>query len=232
MGTQSTKELGSRPVGEVVAEDYRRGGVFKRFGIDFCCGGGRSVADACARKGVELEELAQALESSDRKGGESALPDPRGWAPAFLADYIENVHHTYCRENLPVLQAFTQKVALVHGLENPEVVEVDQKVQELAREMEAHMKSEEDVVFPAIRDGEATPEAFAQMEEEHDVAGGIMAEIRGLTGGFTPPQGACATWRASYAKLEEFEGDLHRHVHLENNVLFPKARAAQAGGSA
>lgn len=227
METQELEGLGSRSVGEVVAEDYRRGAVFKRFGIDFCCGGGRSVSDACARKGVDLDELTRALESADRSGSEGQLPDPRGWDPSFLADYIENVHHTYCRENLPVLEAFARKVAQVHGPANPEVVEVDRKVQALAQEMASHMRAEEEVVFPAIRAGRLTDEAVQQMEDEHEAAGGLMAEIRELTDGFTPPSGACATWKANYAKLEEFEGDLHRHVHLENNVLFPKARAAQ-----
>ncbi len=218
--------LRTRPVGEVVAEDYRRGAVFKQFGIDFCCGGGRTVEDACARRGVALEELEAALSASDLPRGEDRLPDPRGWDPGFLADYIVNVHHRYCRDSLPVLLAFAEKVARVHGNHTPELTEVDVRVRELAGEMEAHMRSEEEEVFPAIRAGEGGSAALGQMEAEHEHAGGLMAEIRALTSEFTPPPEACATWRAMYAKLEEFEGDLHRHVHLENNVLFPAVRVA------
>ena len=216
----------NRPVGEVVAEDYRRGSVFKQFGIDFCCGGGRTIEDACARKGVVVEELEAALSAAELPRGEDRLPDPRGWDPGFLADYIVNVHHRYCRDTLPVLLAFAEKVAKAHGKHTPELTDVDVKVRELAGEMDAHMRSEEEEVFPAIRAGEGGSAALAQMEEEHEQAGSLMTEIRALTSDFTPPPGACATWRAMYAKLEEFEGDLHRHVHLENNVLFPAVRVA------
>jgi regulator of cell morphogenesis and NO signaling len=216
----------TRPVGEVVADDYRRGAVFKQFGIDFCCGGGRTVEEACARKGVDIEALEAALETSDLPRGEDRMPDPRDWDPAFLADYIVQVHHTYCRESLPVLRAFAGKVARVHGPHTPELVSVDRTVRALSEEMEAHMAAEEGEVFPAIKKGEGASAALEQMEEEHEASGGLMAEIRELTSDFTPPAGACATWRAMYAKLEEFEADLHRHVHLENNVLFPAVRGA------
>ncbi len=223
----ASTDLRHRPVGDVVAEDYRRGAVFKQFGIDFCCGGRRTVEEACTRKGVSVKELEEALTAADFPRGDDRLPDPRRWAPAFLADYIVNVHHTYCRETLPVVQAFAEKVARVHGERVPYLVEIDEKVRDLAREMEAHMEAEEEEVFPAIRSGKVTAEAFAQMEEEHEEAGGIMEEIRRLTDDFTPPPGACNTWRAMYAKLEELEGDLHRHVHLENNILFPASRESR-----
>lgn len=233
MSSASKTDLSGRPVGEVVAEDYRLGAVFKRFGIDFCCGGGLEVAEACARRGVDLDELTAALEAARSVGAESALPDTRGWPPALLADYIENVHHRYCRETLPVLREFTGKVARVHGPERPSLVEVNRLLTALADEMEAHMVSEEEELFPAIRSltngGEGGAPGLpagllAQMEDEHETAGDLMAQIRELTQGFQAPAAACATWRAAFAKLEEFEADLHRHVHLENNVLFPAVR--------
>jgi regulator of cell morphogenesis and NO signaling len=233
MSATSGTHLGRKPVGEVVAEDYRLGAVFKRFGIDFCCGGGLEVAEACARRGVDLEELTAAIQAARSVGAESTLPDTRGWPPAFLADYIENVHHRYCRETLPVLREFTGKVARVHGTDRPALVEVDRILNALADEMEAHMVSEEEELFPAIRslddgaegdDPGLSDELLARMEDEHETAGGLMAEIRELTQGFRAPASACATWRAAFAKLEEFEADLHRHVHLENNVLFPAVR--------
>ncbi len=224
MSPMTDGSIRTRPVGEVVADDYRRGAVFKQFGIDFCCGGGRTVEEACARKGVDIEALERALESSDLPRGEDRMPDPRTWDPGFLADYIVQVHHSYCREALPVLRAFSRKVAQVHGAHTPELISVDEAVQALSEEMTAHMASEENEVFPAIKSGEGASAALEQMEAEHEAAGELMAEIRRDTADFTPPPEACATWRAMYAKLEEFEGDLHRHVHLENNVLFPAVR--------
>ena len=240
MQSQTPIPLRRRTVGEVVAEDYRLGAVFKRFGIDFCCGGGLPIEEACQRRGVSYPELESALESAQPARAEGQMPDPRGWPPAFLADYIVNVHHRYCRETLPVLEQFTQKVARVHGPGRPALVELHRTLMELSHEMEAHMTAEEEEVFPAIRaleedsSGSAPapeaptapgPDLLARMEDEHETASGLMAEIRRLSDDFTPPEGACATWRAAYAKLEEFESDLHRHVHLENNVLFPAVRA-------
>jgi regulator of cell morphogenesis and NO signaling len=236
MSTIEQANFRERPVGEVVAEDYRRAGVFKRFGIDFCCGGGRTVQEACERKGVEYEELAQALLASTASRSGSAQPDPRGWKLDFLADYIVNVHHGYVRETLPVLLQFSQKVARVHGERRPELVAIARLVEEIAGELEQHMRKEEEILFPYIRalvaagsaggsvvlPGEdAADGAMRLMEEEHDHAGELMRQIRELSGDFVPPEGACNTYRASYVKLEEFEEDLHRHVHLENNLLFP-----------
>ncbi|MEX0979820.1 MAG: iron-sulfur cluster repair di-iron protein [Gemmatimonadota bacterium] len=236
MSTIEQTDFRERPVGEVVAEDYRRAGVFKRFGIDFCCGGGRTVQEACERKGVAYEELAQGLLASTASRSGSAQPDPRGWKLDFLADYIVNVHHGYVRETLPVLLQFSQKVARVHGERRPELVAIARLVEEIAGELEQHMRKEEEILFPYIRalvatgsdggsvvlPGEDTADgAMRLMEEEHDHAGELMRQIRELSGDFVPPEGACTTYRASYVKLEEFEEDLHRHVHLENNLLFP-----------
>jgi regulator of cell morphogenesis and NO signaling len=229
--------LPARPVGDIVAEDYRRGSVLKRFGIDFCCGGKRTLEAAARAAGVDAAGVARAIAESDARGGGGVGPDrAASWSPAFLADYIVNEHHAYVREALPVLRAFTEKVAWRHGDTRPELVAIAERTAELAAEMEAHMASEEEVVFPRIRalasgtageEGPTLAELIGQMEGEHDAAGSLMAEMRRLSDGFTPPEGACATYCATYAKLEEFEADLHRHVHLENNVLFPKALALE-----
>jgi regulator of cell morphogenesis and NO signaling len=223
----------SLTVGDLVAQDYRRAAVLKRFGIDFCCGGGVSLEAACQKKGVALEDGERALAASDNRG----TPDARAssWAPTFLADYIVNEHHTYVRESVPVLRAFTQKVARVHGEARPELVAIAARFEEVAQELEAHMASEEHVVFPLVKalaegrpaEGTSLHALVGEMEAEHDHAGHLMREINRLSGGYTPPEGACNTYRATYAKLEEFEDDLHRHVHLENNVLFPKALALE-----
>lgn len=242
MYTAQHQDFRHRPVGEVVAEDYRLAAVFKRFGIDFCCGGGRTVQAACDKKGVTYEELEQALLFAKPPRDGAHLPDPRGWDLGFLADFIVNVHHRYVRESLPVLLQFATKVARVHGDDQPELVEIAILVEELAEELEGHLAKEERVLFPFIKelvaaqDRSVPPEPapfgtvrvpIRAMEHEHDHAGTLMRRIRELSNDFTPPEGACATYRGLFAKLEEFEEDLHRHVHLENNVLFPRASALE-----
>lgn len=232
-----TAFLAKRTVGEVVAEDYRLGSVFKRYGIDFCCGGGITVARACEKKGVDMNELERDLAFA-RTGGSVARTDAvASWELDFLADYIVNIHHRYVRESLPVLEAFGTKVARVHGDARPELHEIAQKIAELSNEMRQHMEKEERILFPFVkqlveadRAGRPLPTApfgrvrnpVNMMKEEHDHAGTLVADLRLLSHDFQPPEWACNTYRALFAKLEEFEEDLHRHVHLENNVLFPR----------
>lgn len=237
MELKMTADFAQRTVGEVVAEDYRRGSVFKRFGIDFCCGGGRTVQTACEKAHVPYEEVAAALLTAAESRG-TGHPDPSQWSADFLADYIVNLHHGYVRESLPILRQFARKVARVHGAAQPELIAIANLVEELAEEMEAHMVKEEDQLFPYVRalvkrqEGrppserppfDSVAEPIERLEHEHDHAGELMRRIRELSGDYTPPEHACNTYRALYAKLEEFEDDLHWHVHLENNVLFPRA---------
>lgn len=221
-------------MGDVVVEDYGRASVFKRFGIDFCCGGSRSVREACDEAGVALGDLERAL-ASGAGTDQTSWADTRSWDPAFLADYIVQVHHSYVRQALPLLVGFSTKVAQVHGEDRPELFVVRDLVHELAGELERHMKNEEEVVFPRIsalvaaqRDGAGervglVGESVRTLEDDHDHAGDVMGRIRGLTEGYAAPESACTAYRAMLAKLAEFEEDLHRHVHLENNVLFPRA---------
>lgn len=232
----------NRTVGDIVAEDYRRAGVFKQYGIDFCCGGSRTLEEACETSGVDITAVEGALATANGTDGSAARMQPDRWELDFLANYIENIHHSYVRENLPVLLEFSQKVARVHGHHHPEVVEIARKVQELAVEMTDHMKSEEDILFPyvaklvaAARHGVAAEasgfgsvtEPINIMEDEHEHTGALLADMRRLSSDFVPPEDACNTYRALFAKLEDFEEDLHRHVHLENNILFPKAAALE-----
>jgi regulator of cell morphogenesis and NO signaling len=246
MDTTQRTDFQGRPVGEVVADDYRRAAVFKRYGIDFCCSGGRTVQAACDKKGVSYPELEAALlEVSESRDG-AGDPDPREWGIDFLADHISSVHHAYVRKNLPILQAFARKVARVHGAQQPEVVEIAGLLDELAPELEQHMAKEEEILFPHVRalaaetqaalpggkpgtasEPDSSGEAMRLMEEEHDHAGDILRRIRALSSDYQPPEWACNTYRATYVMLEEFEADLHRHVHLENNVLFPRTAALE-----
>lgn len=224
--------LASQTVGALVAADYRRAAALKRFGIDFCCGGGLPLADACARRGVDVDAVVAAVKAESAHAPDAALPRMDTWPPALLADYIVHAHHGYVREHVPALRAFTQKVARVHGGERPALHAIAETFDALATELEAHLAAEETEVFPLIRavaDGTADADALARlvgaMEDDHDAAGAALREIRRLSDDYTPPDGACATYRAAFVGLEAFEDDLHRHVHLENNVLFPRALA-------
>ncbi|MDT8340671.1 MAG: iron-sulfur cluster repair di-iron protein [Longimicrobiales bacterium] len=228
-----------RPVGELVAEDYTRAAVFAEAGIDFCCGGGRTVAQACEAKGISPDRVVDALEARDASSAEASGPDVRTWSLGQLVDHIETEHHGYLRRTLPVLGTWTDKIARVHGGRHPELVEVRALVAELASELDRHMEDEEEKVFPLVTALEApaddgagclpVPEALVEaLEDDHDHAGSLMRRIRDLTDGFSPPPDACATYTASFVLLREFEADLHRHVHLENNVLFPRARSLNA----
>ena len=229
-------------VGALVAADYRKAEVFKRFGIDFCCGGGRTVKEACEKQGVSYSDLEAELLKMQHPDDVTEPMNFNAWDPRLLVDYILYTHHTYVRENIPLLQEFTAKVAKVHGHANPEVVEIAALFGEMAVELEQHMMKEEHILFPYVKRlaglrGLQEPmgqppfgtvqNPIRMMELEHERAGEIMAEIRRLSHDFTPPDHACTTYRVSYFKLEEFEADLHKHIHLENNILFPKALAAE-----
>jgi regulator of cell morphogenesis and NO signaling len=215
-------------VGQLVADDYRRAPVLNRFGIDFCCRGGVSLEVAARKAGVPIADVERALAAATTEAG-VAQPRVEDWDPAFLAQYIVNQHHTFVRGQVPPLAAFTQKVARVHGERHPETVEIADRFERMAGVLERHMQREENEVFPRIADAAAGRPAgdlgalIDELETEHEDAGDLMREIRALSDDFTPPPDACNTYRAAYANLELFEADLHRHVHLENNVLFPKA---------
>ncbi len=224
-------------VAELVREDYRYADVFKSFGIDFCCGGKKPVDAVCAENGIDSSELWQALEKVQAKGNGPAH-DYDQWSLDFLCDYIVNTHHKYVAQAIPLLSQYLDKLVQVHGENHPELAKITVQFQRVGQEMFEHMNKEEGILFPYIKElakvsdnGRAlTPPPFgsiknpiAMMEHEHESAGGGMAAIRKLSSDFTPPPDACNTYRVAFAKLKEFEDDLHLHVHLENNILFPKA---------
>lgn len=224
-------------VGQLVTEDYRRADVFKSFGIDFCCGGKKTVNDVCNEKGIDSNRVWQALEDLQQRPTGS-VPNYQQWPQDFMCDYIANTHHKYVSQTIPVLLQYLKKLESVHGTAHPELVEIARHFDQIAAEMTAHMGKEEQVLFPYIKklvtteqNGQA-PELppfgtiknpIQMMEAEHESAGGGMEAIRELSGGFVSPEDACNTYRVTYAKLEEFEADLHNHIHLENNILFPAA---------
>ena len=224
-----------RKVGELVSEDYGRAAVFSQFGIDFCCGGGRTVEEACQRVGVSTDSVVKALEGATEGGTDTTRSDPGDWTLRDLTTHICTRHHAYVRRTLPTLRQWTEKLAERHGPKHPELVELRAVVHELADELEEHMGVEERQLFPFVAalepsSGHSAADELGEalissLEDDHQGAGDLMRLIRTLTDGFQPPPDACRTHQAAFALLEEFEVDLHRHVHLENNVLFPRARA-------
>ncbi len=224
-------------VGEIVAEDYRTAGVFKKFGLDFCCGGGKPVAEACEQKGINLNTLLDELEAVTTEGDDSH--NYKEWSPELLIDYIEQRHHRFVRSKLPEIETYAKKVAKVHGSRHEELNEILDEFLMLKDELLDHLEKEEQMLFPYIKElvridqtGEkmekepdfgSVEDPVEMMEEEHDEAGEAMAKIQKWTNNFTPPEDACATYRVLFQNLEGFQDDLHKHVHLENNILFPKA---------
>lgn len=228
---------------DIVTGDYRAAAVFQRYGIDFCCGGERTVDDACRDRGLIAAEVLEEVASACGDAGKG-VPRFGSWEPATLISYIVANHHSYVRRMQPAIAAHAQKVAAVHGANHPELREVERVFAGVVDEMTSHMAKEEHVLFPYITAlADAThgctgvpPAPFGSidnpirmMEAEHESAGGAMARIRALTGGYAAPADACTTYRVCLQELEDFERDLHVHVHLENNILFPKARRLEAG---
>ena len=223
-------------VAEVVTDNIKTADVFKKHGIDFCCGGGISIKRACEKNNVSYSELEKELLKINNKVSKSNNYD--SWKLDFLVDHIENIHHSYVEENTSLVLQYAAKVAKVHGHHYKEVVEINRLFIEVAQELASHMKKEELILFPFIkqlvkveREGikvslphfGSVNNPIEMMEDEHENAGDIFKEIKKLSNNFTPPEAACNTFKALYAKLEEFEQDLHQHIHLENNILFPKA---------
>lgn len=231
------KSLAQKKIGEIVADDYRTAGVFRSFGLDFCCGGGKTVAEACEKKGINLTDVQERLSSLDRGGTDQQ--NYNSWSPDFLIDYIVNNHHTFVREKLPEIEFYAKKVAKVHGDRHQELKEILLQFMMLKEELLSHLDKEEQFLFPYIKNlvelekdkqnpnGKASystiSDAIGMLEGEHNEAGEAMEIIRRLSSNFTPPQDACTTYRVLFKNLEGFEHDLHKHVHLENNILFPKA---------
>lgn len=227
----------NKTVGEIVKLDYRAADVFSNFGIDFCCGGKISVSEACASTNCDEAEVLNKLEALQNEGA-SVLHDFDNWSLPFLIDYIINVHHEFVRTSIPQILPLAEKVANVHGDHHPEVVRINQLFQDIADELTMHLQKEEMVLFPYIKELAAAESAgngledscfgsvaspISVMEMEHESAGSILKEMAGLSGNYSVPEDACNTFRVLYGKLKAFESDLHTHIHLENNILFPKA---------
>lgn len=237
--------LSTQTVREIALEEPSSIRVFEEFGIDYCCGGRKPLSEACATKNIEVDKVIAALERA--AGGQQAKGDDWSSQPlSKLARHIVDTHHAYVRREVPRLAQLAARVVNRHGDTKPELPVIETKLASLSEELTQHCAKEEVVLFPYIAKLESAvvnqterprggfgsvTNPIAMMMREHDAAGALVAEIRELSNGFTPPAGACPTFHAFYAGLHEFEQDLHQHVHLENNILFPRAAAMEAAGA-
>ncbi|MFC7338689.1 iron-sulfur cluster repair di-iron protein [Haloferula chungangensis] len=222
-----------RTVGEIVAERPAQSRIFQSYGIDFCCQGGKTLREACEKKGVSSESVVEQLEAELRDKPEPGV-NPASFPPGELVDHIVSTHHRFLRDELPRIHQMAERVAQVHGPRHRSLVAVFETFEAMAMELADHMMKEEQILFPAIKSmaGGQRVEMpldgpIACMLHEHDDAGAALAKLRELTHDFEPPAEACNTYRALFAGLADLEADLHVHIHLENSVLFPAARAMQ-----
>ena len=225
-----------RPLADIVTADSRTAVVFDRFGLDYCCQGHQTLADAAARAGVAIDAV---LTDIDGLGPANAADAVEEWKELDdLSRYIVKRHHGFVKERTPVIAAYLDKLVARHGERHPELAEVRAIFTSLGEEMAAHMMKEENILFPFIellainsRKGGRLPAGpfgtvmnpVRMMEEDHREAGEHLASLRRLTNAYTPPADGCTTYRLCYKELADFEADLHRHIHLENSVMFPQA---------
>lgn len=230
----------TRTVRELAVEIPNATRTFEKLGIDYCCGGGKSLRDACTQAHVSLDDALRALEQGSSSWQEAQSPAPN-FSAGSLADLIEHIlnkHHGFVRQELPRIQQLLKKVTAVHGGNHAELGKIYGIFQGVAAELESHMMKEEQILFPyivtlekAASSGRPLPRPpfgsvsnpVHMMELEHDSAGAALKEISDLSGNYTAPDDACFSYKTVYSALKEFEADLHQHVHLENNILFPRA---------
>ncbi len=221
---------------QLVLADPGLAAAFDHLGLDFCCHGDRTLAQACAAAGVPVAEAIAAVEATAGTT-EAAARDWTGYGPAELARHIQAVHHAYLTAELPELVTLAGKVAGVHGDRHPELAEVTRLVQALHDELLPHLAKEDRVLFPAIAALEAGPASFgfgtvanpiAVMTAEHEAVGGLLGRLAAATGGYETPGDGCASYALLYRRLAHLEADTHLHVLKENSVLFPAARALEA----
>lgn len=223
-------------VGQIAAKDIRKAEVFRKLGIDFCCGGKKSLKQACEEKGLDLAVVESALTNANEAS--KASENYNRWSPDFLADYIFNEHHQYYYDEAPVIAELLTKVVDRHGERFPELEEVYRLYVTLVQELNSHFAKEEKVLFPFIKtlvqakqtgNTQQLQSQFSlsgpiqMMEVDHDVAGDILVQLSEVTNKYSAPAGACNSFQFLYGKLKELDEDLHQHIHLENNILFPKA---------
>jgi regulator of cell morphogenesis and NO signaling len=235
------ERLATATIGEIVATDFRAAAVFEQFGIDFCCGGRRPLDDACRTAKADPSDVVRALEALPAVT--DAESDVTQWPLGRLIDHIVSTHHAYVRSSMPVIARYLAKLIDVHGARHPELARVSAYFDHVSTDLGQHLLKEEHVLFPYVRDLAMTAAGgrhfrspfgavenpIRMMEREHREVADDLRIIRELTRGYVAPEDGCATYTVCLAELARFERDLHRHVHLENNVLFPRAIALENG---
>jgi regulator of cell morphogenesis and NO signaling len=228
------ENLTTRSIASLVLENHQVVPVLEKYSIDFCCRGKMNLEDACKEKGISLSAVLDDLKKTGAEEKNKKMPFSE-MTETQLVNHIITTHHYYVKNAMPVIAGHLEKVAAKHGDSFPEMVKVKELFNTIYQDMDQHMKKEEAILFPRILEVEqsgATGNRFpavyisgpvAMMEHEHENAGDLLFEIRRLTHNYAVPPGACTTFRVCLSELKEFEDDLHEHVHLENNILFPKA---------
>jgi regulator of cell morphogenesis and NO signaling len=223
-------------IGQIAVKDLRKAEVFKKYGIDFCCGGKKTVREVCREKGIDATKVKQELQqvNTNNKTDNNAYNE---WDLDFLAAYIVNTHHRFVRKYLPELRGYALKIAQVHGDRHPELLEIQKLVETINTELSDHMVKEETVLFAYVKkivnakntnqslekEGRDLSVLIDELEKEHDHVGRCLDKIRALSNSYSIPDDACASYKLLFKMIQEFEDDLHIHIHLENNILFPKA---------
>lgn len=236
------EDIIDKSVGQIVAEDYRTAQIFRTHNIDFCCGGDKSLQDIAKKRNLDVRQLLREIEDLTVREGCEPSHDFNSWPLDLLADYIEKRHHRYVEEKIPVLKQYLGKLCQVHGKHYPELLEINRLFNLAAGELAVHMKKEELILFPLIRKmvhawktpgdsqqshGTTVQNPIRAMKQDHDQEGERFRQIAALSQQYTPPADTCNTYRVTYSLLQEFEEDLHQHIHLENNILFPKAESLE-----
>ena len=231
------ENLKDKTIGAFVAQDFRTAAVFSKYKIDFCCKGNRTINEVCEKQNIDSDTLLQNVYDVLQSENNSGI-DFNSWPLDLLVDYIEKTHHRYVEEKTGIILQFLNKLCSVHGANHPELFKINELFAEGAGELSQHMKKEELMLFPFIKRMVNTKESngvlsqpsfgtvsnpIAMMMQEHDNEGDRFREIANLTNNYTAPADGCTTYKVAFAMLQEFEQDLHKHIHLENNILFPKA---------
>ncbi len=233
----------TKTVGEIAADIPNATREFEKLGIDYCCGGSRTLGEACAAANISIDEALKRLEKSQASPQSG---DSQDWQNQLLADLIAHItstHHVFVRDECPRIEALAAKVVGVHGKNHPELLQVQQVFSALAEELRVHLMKEEQILFPyvvrmeeCVLAGEPAPPAMfgtvmnpvRMMMQEHNGAGDALRSLRTITNDYKLPEDACISYRTLFQALQGFEADLHQHIHLENNILFPRAIAMEA----
>jgi regulator of cell morphogenesis and NO signaling len=231
--TDQTFAMETASVADIALRFPQSIGIFNRYNLDYCCNGKKSFQQMCTKASLDAASVWSEILAKQ----EAATHDPRdvfeNWELPLLIDHIVSHHHAYVRESIPQLQALLTKICKVHGDEHPELEEIRDEFNELSDELIHHLPKEENVLFPAIKGMiaksndrlllQSIQAPVAVMEDEHETAGRLIKSIRSKTNNFTPPENACLSYQMTFKLLQEFEADLMQHIHLENNIVFPKA---------